>query len=172
MKIVLVGDGGVGKTTLLRRYTRGNFENPLMTVGADFAVVEYNLSDEEVTICFWDLGGEKRFRDVAPAFCAGAHGAVLVFDLSRYSSFTSLDEWLRILRNVTGDIPIVVVGAKCDLRRSVTTELAQRYVASKGLDAYFEVSSKRDVGVREAFEYIIDRAVKKARSSHFSWQQF
>ena len=117
-KIILAGSGGCGKTTLLNRYTTGQFNTDTkMTIGVDFAVHYLELNEDKgaATLQIWDFGGEERFRTMLPSFCQGASGALLFFDLARTHTFYELDEWINIIRRNTHDIPIIMLGAKYDL---------------------------------------------------------
>ena len=114
-KIILAGSGGCGKTTLLNRYTTGQFNSDTkMTIGVDFAVHYLELSEDKgaATLQIWDFGGEERFRTMLPSFCQGASGALLFFDLVRTHTFYELDEWINIIRRNTHNIPIILLGAK------------------------------------------------------------
>jgi small GTP-binding protein len=158
LKLVVAGEGGVGKTTLIRRYVDGVFHDSKLTVGTAFAAKTLAINDGGTTtpikLQLWDFGGEKRFRFLLPKFCLGARGAILAFDLNRFSTFLKLNEWLKLLRDNTEDIPIIVIGTKADLHRAVDRKEVIEYAKSNGLKAYFETSSKDDVNVTPAFEYI------------------
>ena len=108
LKLVVAGEGGVGKTTLIRRYVEGVYHDSLLTVGAAFAARRLVLDDgygpQAVKLQIWDFGGEKRFRFLLPKFCYGARGAMLSFDLNRFSTFLKLDQWLELIRQNTDDI--------------------------------------------------------------------
>jgi small GTP-binding protein len=158
LKLVVAGEGGVGKTTLIRRYVDGVFHDSKLTVGTAFAAKTLTINDggysTQIKLQLWDFGGEKRFRFLLPKFCLGARGAMLAFDLNRFSTFLKLDEWLKLIRENTEDIPIIVIGTKADLHRAVDRKEVIDYAKSNGLKAYFETSSKDDVNVTPAFEYI------------------
>jgi len=158
LKIVIAGEGGVGKTTMVRRYVEGTYHDSLLTVGAAFAAKRLivNNSGEQtgVKLQIWDFGGEKRFRFLLPKFCLGARGAMLAFDLNRFSTFLKLNQWLELIRDNTEDIPIVLIGMKADLQRAIEQKEVVDFAKTHKLKAYFETSSKDDVNVTPAFEYI------------------
>ena len=162
LKIILAGEGGVGKTTLLRRYVEGTYESTLLTVGADFACKDFQYHEIDYHVLFWDFAGEPRFRILLPGFCKGAHGVILVYDLSRFGTFLALDEWFNLIKKETDQIPMILVGAKSDLNRRVEEILAHNYVESNGMESYFEVSAKDNLGVCEAFEFILKKAVARS----------
>lgn len=158
LKLVVAGEGGVGKTTLIRRYVEGVYHDSLLTVGTSFAAKRLVLNDgygfQRVKLQIWDFGGEKRFRFLLPKFCIGARGAMLSFDLNRFSTFLKLNEWLELIRDNTNNIPIILIGTKSDLQRTINRDEVIEFAKSRGLKAYFETSSKEDYNVTPAFEYI------------------
>ncbi len=158
LKLVVAGEGGVGKTTLIRRYVDGVYHDSLLTVGAAFAAKRLVISDghgpQPIKLQIWDFGGEKRFRFLLPKFCYGARGAMLSFDLNRFSTFLKLDEWLKLIRANTEEIPIVLIGTKADLQRAVDRKEVIEFAKTHELKAYFETSSKEDLNVTPAFEYL------------------
>jgi small GTP-binding protein len=158
LKLVVAGEGGVGKTTFVRRYVEGVYHDSLLTVGTAFAARSLIVNDGHgptaIKLQIWDMGGEKRFRFLLPKFCFGARGAMLCFDLNRFSTFLKLDEWLRLIRESTDNIPIVLIGMKADLHRAVDQKEVIQFAKANGFKAYFETSSKDDLNVTPAFEYI------------------
>ncbi|MCX8180852.1 MAG: GTP-binding protein [Thermofilaceae archaeon] len=153
-KVVMCGDGGVGKTSLVSRLVGAGF-NPLqkLTVGVSHHTKELNLGDSPTRLVVWDLGGEERFRFLAPVFLRGAKGAIFVFDVTREETFEHLDEWLEVVIQTIGDIPRVLVGNKVDLEglRVIPSNYAERYAKSKGYLAYYEVSARLGSNVEEPF---------------------
>lgn len=153
LKLIIVGDGGVGKTTLLHRYLTGNYLDQRMTVGSGFATRDLEIEGVIITLTIWDFAGEERFRFLLPSYCRGALGCILAFDLARPSTFYHLDAWLNLVRNNTANIPILLVGTKCDAGNK-NTDLAVDYAQINNLAGYLETSSKEDRNVTTAFETI------------------
>jgi small GTP-binding protein len=117
-KILLAGDGGVGKTTLLRRYVNGVFdESTIQTVGVDFFLKEMHFEDlnASCTLQLWDLGGQERFRHILESFVMGARGALLLFDLTNMPKIETILNWVNIVRSHDINLPILFVGTKLDL---------------------------------------------------------
>ncbi len=158
VKIFVAGEGGVGKTTLIKRYTEGRFvPDTLMTIGVEFAVKKLPHFDD-LTLQIWDLGGEDRFRFILPNYCRGASGGLLVFDLSRFLTFTNLDDWITLLRGVVPKAPIILVGTKADLpNRAVDREQIEEYVDTHQLLSYIETSSKTGKNVDELFDFLVKK---------------
>ncbi|MHA1533051.1 MAG: Rab family GTPase [Candidatus Heimdallarchaeota archaeon] len=135
-KIVLLGDGAVGKTSIRQQYLGKGFkEGYSMTIGADFCVKRVELSTMIITFQIWDLAGQQRFDVVREVYYRGSSGALLVFDVSNASSFENLPAWLNELtkNNYERIVPIVLIGNKTDLR------------------GYLETSAKTGLNVDEAF---------------------
>jgi small GTP-binding protein len=120
-KVVVLGDGAVGKTALRHRYLGEGFKQSYsMTIGADFAVKRVELDGKEIVAQIWDLAGQLRFQSVREVYYQGATGALLVFDITRSSTFESIPQWVTELleNNKQKIIPMVLIGNKSDLRES------------------------------------------------------
>ncbi|MHA2274635.1 MAG: GTP-binding protein, partial [Candidatus Kariarchaeaceae archaeon] len=167
MKIVLAGDGAVGKTALRHRYLGEGFQSKyMMTIGADFALKEVTIDGKAIKFQIWDLAGQQRFEVVRSVYYAGCLGALLLFDITRVDSFQNCSKWIKEIwtNNGKGTIPIVLLGNKSDLRdhadNPITSELAQRYADKlseqtrpKGFHIrYLDTSAKTGLNVPEAFE--------------------
>lgn len=156
LKVCVVGDGAVGKTSLIIRYTEGHFrESYIMTVGTSFAVKELEFGDTLVRLQLWDLAGQPHFSSVRPVFYRGAAGIILVFDVTRRHTFDSLSAWYTEVSQVTGAVPSVLLANKMDLidQRQVSVEEGKAYAERLGW-GYFETSAKQGQGVTDAFRQI------------------
>ncbi len=161
LKILFIGEGGVGKTSLLRRYTWNTFDdNMKLTVGVDFAAKNIEHGDWKATLQIWDLAGQIRFRDLAMSYFKGARLAIAVFDISSRYTMERLDDWIMHLKQSVRDCPIVVVGNKADLRtvygRSqplVTLQEGIEYAARYSAP-FVDASAKDGDGVQEIFEIV------------------
>ncbi len=163
-KIVLVGNGGVGKTTLRRRWMGEGFTTSyILTVGADFAVKTLNTPNgHEVKFQIWDLGGQPHFKEVRKTFYAGTAGALVVYDVTDRKSYADIFGWIEeMLKNINKKIPIVLVGNKIDLRdnasEAISTEegnkLRKEIIEKYGLKVLFiETSAKTGENVDKAFQ--------------------
>jgi small GTP-binding protein len=154
-KTVLVGEGGVGKTSITLRYTEDRFDDEMkMTIGVNFASKKLVVDDANITLMLWDLGGQPRFRDVVSDYFRGARIALAVYDATRSFSLQRLTDWLDRVKENAPDCQILFVGNKIDERENgsgVTleeaTEMARKYDA-----VCMEVSAKTGEGVAEMFE--------------------
>ena len=168
-KVILMGDGSVGKTSLRRQYMGEGFRaNYMITIGADFAVKKMQLQGgHDVSIQIWDLAGQEHFKNVRSTFYKGAQGALAVFSTVERSSFDNIPNWLEeCWGNAGKKIPVVLIGNKIDLRKQfednpvmkqtiVTREEGEKLakdIASKGTIASFlETSAKTGENVEAAF---------------------
>ncbi|MHA1521479.1 MAG: Rab family GTPase [Promethearchaeota archaeon] len=154
-KCIVAGAGGVGKTALIERYVSGKFiEDHKMTIGAQFSVKDVGLSSgEHVRLQLWDFAGEERFRFLLGDYCRGASGAFICYDLTDYSTFEQIPEWLRIIRQNAGMVPIILVGNKYDLpNHEVDVETAEQYAEDARCLMNVMCSSKLDLNVNPMFE--------------------
>jgi len=168
LKVIILGDSGVGKTSLMNRYHSGKFTGQYKaTIGADFLSKEVNVygSDRKATLQIWDTAGQERFQSLGVAFYRGADACLLVYDVTDPRSFENLNTWKsEFLRQVTGsaadvDFPFVVLGNKMDreAERSITAARADQWcqpspssTTGKAIP-HFETSAKTALNVDEAF---------------------
>lgn len=159
-KIVLIGDWGVGKTNILSQYTRGEFIlGSTGTIGVQFSSKTLTINNEVVKVQVWDTAGQDKYRAITSNYYRGAHGALLVYDITRLDTFKRLDVWLKELREyVKHECVIVLVGNKSDLTElaEVKTEEALAYAKSLGI-AFFETSALSASNIEQAFDEAIQK---------------
>ncbi|KAL6042523.1 GTP-binding protein ypt1 [Balamuthia mandrillaris] len=153
-KILMVGDSGVGKSSLLLRFTEDTFsENFISTIGVDFKIRTVNLEGKTVKMQIWDTAGQERFRTITSSYYRGAHGVILVYDVTDQVSFNNARQWLtEIERYACGQVVKLLVGNKSDL----TTKRVVDYVTGKEFADQFnlpflEASAKDGNNVETAF---------------------
>lgn len=133
-KVVVVGDGSVGKTSLIRRFTEGKFEaSRIMTLGVDFQTKLVKLKNQTVKLSIWDIAGQDKFGGFRETFYAGAQTAALVYDVSSPVSFLNLQHWQQDLRRTVPDCPLVVIANKSDLPGTVPVDEAQSWAKSENM---------------------------------------
>jgi len=166
-KLCLFGDGGVGKTTLTRRFLTGLFElDTKITMGAVIFVKYLEIDGRRVSIQVWDFGGEKQFRFLIPVYAHGSSAGIFMFDLSRYNTLGNLEDWITFfkdgLSNEEQNIPILMVGGKNDLveKRSVSREDALELKNQYNFFDYIECSSKTGENVDPLFNMIVREMMK------------
>ncbi|MFX1513792.1 MAG: Rab family GTPase [Promethearchaeota archaeon] len=132
IKLVMIGDATVGKTTLIKAFMGGEIqEGYRATLGADIGKKNVKIGKSSMTFQIWDLSGQQSFKQVRTTFYKGAKGAILVYDISQRETFDNLQSWSNEFWNTVGLQPIVIVGNKIDLRKigqeEVTTEEGKKY---------------------------------------------
>ena len=168
-KVVMIGDSGVGKSNLLMRYTKGDFNiESKTTIGVEFATKTVETADKKVVKAqIWDTAGQERYRAITNAYYRGAVGALLVYDVTSASSFKHVVDWLRELKQYAdSNIVILLVGNKTDLkdRREVRKEDAAAYADQHQL-AFIETSALDCSNVDLAFDRIINEIHKVVSQS-------
>jgi len=153
-KVVLIGDSGVGKSNLLSRFTRDEFNlESKSTIGVEFATKSITTNGKVIKAQIWDTAGQERYRAITSAYYRGAVGALLVYDISKRVTFENLERWLQELRDhADANIVIMLVGNKGDLRhlRAVGQDEAMAFAEKHGL-ACIETSALESTNVETAF---------------------
>lgn len=166
-KVIIIGPGAVGKTSLLRRYVENRFsENYKLTIGVDFMtkVVEFKPGDS-AKLTIWDIGGQERYKFLHESFFEKTNGALIVFDLTRPSTFNEIDNWVKELREYAGDrVPFIVLGNKLDLIEDIgqitERDEVQQVVNQEG-GVYIETSAKTGDNVAKSFIELTKLMVKE-----------
>ncbi len=167
-KICLFGPGGVGKTTLTRKYLTGLFEDDTkFTMGASIHVKIITIDDKRITLQIWDFGGENQFRFLLPVYSHGSACGIFMSDLSRYSTIKDIEEWIRLfqegLEEGEKDIPLLLVGGKLDLidKRAISEEEARKFAEKNNCFDYIECSSKTGENIEKVFEIAVNMILKR-----------
>jgi len=163
LKILIIGESGVGKSSLLLRFTEDTFDpEQTATIGVDFKVKTINVDGNKAKLAIWDTAGQERFRTLTPSYYRGAQGCILVYDVSSKQSFLKLDNWLSELETYSTKHEIVkmLVGNKIDKeRREVTRDEGLRF-ARKYHMLFIEASAKTKEGVLCAFEELVEKIIQ------------
>ncbi|KIX08260.1 uncharacterized protein Z518_02916 [Rhinocladiella mackenziei CBS 650.93] len=176
LKVIILGDSGVGKTSLMNQYVNKKFSTSYKaTIGADFLTKEVTVDDRIVTLQLWDTAGQERFQSLGVAFYRGADCCVLVYDVNSTKSFETLDSWrdeflIQASPRDPDSFPFVVLGNKIDMgedRRMITQKRALAYCQSRGQMPYFETSAKESINVEQAFEVIARNALAQEESEEY-----
>jgi len=170
LKVIILGESGVGKTSLMNQYVNKKFSNQYKaTIGADFLTKEVQVDDRTVTMQIWDTAGQERFQSLGVAFYRGADCCVLVFDVNNAKSFETLESWrdeflIQASPRNPENFPFVVIGNKIDMeesKRMITQKRAMAWCQSKGNIPYFETSAKEATNVEQAFQTIAKNALQQ-----------
>ena len=164
-KVLLLGDSTVGKTCFLMKYTDNKFQEAHMsTIGLDYRLKNMTLKNgKNVKLQIWDTAGQERFHSMATSVIKGSQGVAVTFDLTKQSTFESVNNWLAEIKNNADSIPIVLFGNKCDIidKREVSEELVKNYAKDNNL-IYFETSAKENINIKEGFQKLAEDAYEKS----------
>ncbi|CAH2034488.1 unnamed protein product, partial [Iphiclides podalirius] len=153
-KVVLLGEGCVGKTSLLLRYIEDKFNDKhLTTLQATFLNKKLNINGKRINLSIWDTAGQEKFHALGPIYYRNSNGAILVYDITDEDSFGKVKNWVKELKKMLGsDIVLIIAGNKIDLEheRTVPLEEAESYSAMVGAKHYY-TSAKLNQGVEELF---------------------
>ena len=164
VKIILIGDSAVGKTNIMSKYLKGEFqENTKATVGVEFGSKQFTVEGHQVKAQIWDTAGQEKYKAITGAYYKGSKGAFVVYDITRRDTFESADRWINDLK-VTADpkINIILIGNKCDLedKREVLKEQGEE--KAKSFDcAFFETSALKGDNIDKGFEMMVNEIFKK-----------
>ena len=162
-KIIIVGDSGVGKTNLVKRFIQNTFSsNTLATVGVEFFSNNYYINDKLFKIEMWDTAGQERYKSITSAYYKGAMGALLVYDVTNQITFNNIERWYNEIKDFSSkDIQIIMIGNKTDLKDKIviSTEMSQNKAADLEIPVV-ETSALNASNVKEAFHLLIKEIYK------------
>ncbi|MFW9922350.1 MAG: Rab family GTPase [Candidatus Thorarchaeota archaeon] len=171
-KILIVGDGAVGKTSLCTNITTKEFFSDYnLTVGCDFFIKKIYVNNISVTLQIYDVGGQDQFIKLRPAFAGGAKGIFLAFDVTRRDSFYNLEDWYQSVKDgLDPKAPKVLIGTKYDLEdlSEVWKEDIDTFMQILKVDGYFETSSYTGDGVEEAFKMMAEMLLARYEREEYS----
>jgi Ras-related protein Rab-1A len=152
---LLIGDSGVGKSCLLLRFADDTYtESYISTIGVDFKIRTIELDGKTVKLQIWDTAGQERFRTITSSYYRGAHGIIIVYDVTDRQSFQNVEHWLKeIDKYATGNVNKLLVGNKSDLqsKKVVTYDEAKEFADKHGIK-FLETSAKNSHNVEQAFQ--------------------
>ncbi|KAF3916259.1 hypothetical protein ABW21_db0201616 [Orbilia brochopaga] len=163
IKLLLIGDSGVGKSCCLLRFSEDSFTPSFITtIGIDFKIRTIDLDGKRIKLQIWDTAGQERFRTITTAYYRGAMGILLVYDVTDERSFNNIQTWFQnVEQHATEGVNKILIGNKCDWeeKRVVSTERGQALADELGIP-FMEVSAKANINVEEAF-LLLARDIKK-----------
>eukprot|EP01135_Chromosphaera_perkinsii_P007998 Nk52_evm70s1073 gene=Nk52_evmTU70s1073 len=163
IKLLLIGDSGVGKSCLLLRFSEDSFTPSFITtIGIDFKVRTIELDGKRIKLQIWDTAGQERFRTITTAYYRGAMGILLVYDVTDEKSFNNIRNWIRnIEQHASENVNRVLIGNKCDMTdKKVVDQVQGEALAEEYGITFTECSAKTGQGVEEAF-ISLAKAIKK-----------
>lgn len=163
IKIVIAGDGGVGKTVLTHRYISDNYDqNIRLTKGVDFFTFEIDRNGSRYNLVVWDLAGQRQFEFFLGDFINGSMGGMVLFDFSRYFTILNIEKWIDLI-NESGVFPILLVGSKFDLVKeneplisSYESQIEKIMSKRENCFDYIRISTKDNLNVKESFDLLLN----------------
>lgn len=174
-KIMLIGDSGVGKSSIMIKYADNLFySNYISTIGIDFKITNEIINDKKAKLQIWDTAGQERFRSIVASYYRGANGIIIVYDITNRQSFYNIYHWINELMEKTNrNINILLVGNKCDMNddRKVSYDEAKQFADNNDL-LFIETSAKTSENIKFAFtkltENMIDNLTRNENKKHQS----
>jgi len=170
LKIMILGNAGVGKTSILERYVNKSFTgNYKVTIGADFLTRDLEIDGNKIKLQVWDTAGQEKYRSLGVAYYRGADACMLVFDVTDKTTFKDLDKWVeaffsQLPEDKQKNFPVILLGNKSDKpERIVSNEMAKKWCAEHDNMPFYETSAKTNLGLEEAFENIARMSMKRSQ---------
>jgi small GTP-binding protein len=160
VKVIVSGDGGVGKTSFLNRLVNDSFDdNSVLTRGVDFYSKSIYVNGTEFNFVMWDFAGQSQFKALLNGFVEGSLAAFILFDLTRINTIENLYEWIVTLETF-GHIPIILIGTKSDLITPYESQAIDNHISEikqeyENIITYIKISSKTGENIKKAFEILI-----------------
>lgn len=166
-KLLLIGDSGVGKSSLLLRFTTDTFDDISPTIGVDFKLKMMTMKGKKLKLTVWDTAGQERFRTLTSSYYRGAQGIILVYDVTRRETFTNLsDIWLKEvdMYSTNEDCVTMLVGNKVDkeAQRAVSRDEGVAFAREHGC-LFLECSAKTRVNVQQCFHELVQKILETPR---------
>lgn len=165
-KIVLLGEGCVGKTSVVLRYVEDKFNDKhLTTLQATFLNKKLNIGGKRINLAIWDTAGQEKFHALGPIYYRMSNGAILVYDITDEDSFQKVKNWVKELKKMLGsEICLTIAGNKIDLEkdRNVPIEVAEEYAKTVGA-IHFHTSAKLNTGIEDMFLELTQRMMQRAQ---------
>ncbi|XP_070571673.1 ras-related protein Rab-35-like isoform X2 [Ptychodera flava] len=167
-KLLIIGDSGVGKSSLLLRFADNTFTGTyITTIGVDFKIRTIDVNGEKVKLQIWDTAGQERFRTITTTYYRGTHGVIVVYDVTSADSFVNVKRWLHEIDQNCDNVARILVGNKndCPDKKVVESDDAKKFAEQMGVQL-FETSAKENINVEEIFS-AITKLVIEAKKRQF-----
>lgn len=169
IKLIIIGESGVGKTCLMNSFCTKEYDNYYMTtIGVDFKTKIFRQYNKNIKLQIWDTAGQEKYHAITTSYYRGAHIIMLVFDVTNSNSFIKLEKWLLTIKNImtNSNYKIILVGNKCDQNnaREVSTNEISKFTTTHNIN-YIEVSAKKNINVENAFLDVTNSVITSLISS-------
>ncbi|XP_072044136.1 ras-related protein Rab-35 [Amphiura filiformis] len=164
-KLLIIGDSGVGKSSLLLRFADNTFSGTyITTIGVDFKIRTIDVNGEKVKLQIWDTAGQERFRTITSTYYRGTHGVIVVYDVTSAESFVNVKRWLHEIEQNCDVVSRILVGNKndCPEKKVVETDDATKFAEQMGIQL-FETSAKENINVEEMFNAITELRLQQKK---------
>ena len=169
INIMTLGISSVGKTSFIFRFTENTFQNLFIsTIGIDYKVKIIEIENIKYKLIFYDTAGQEKFKSVAPNLIKKAHGIIIMYDITNKSSFDSIPEIIKNIKEVKGDdFPMILIGNKKDLEqdREIKKEEGEELASKNGIE-YFEISNKEGINIQEAGFSIVNKILETRKDDN------
>ena len=161
IKLLIVGDSNVGKTSILSQYLEVKFPSDhVATIGVEYRIKMFNYNNFKIKLQIWDTAGQERFHSITNNFFRKADGILFVFDISDHVSFEGVKRWVNEAEEIGENYKQLLIGNKCDLsKRDINEEELKKFCDEKNIE-YFEVSAKENINIKELFNKIVELLLK------------
>ena len=158
LKLVIIGDGGVGKTTLTKVFCENTYVDQIMTIGIDIHTKESVVNGQKTTLQIWDISGQSQFKFLLSDFIRSANGVVLAFECARKETFLNLDEWIELIRTYEPNVPIFLIATKLDegYDPALSKETIMEFIKRKNLIGFEETSAKARTNIEVPWKRLIE----------------
>ena len=163
-KVIIIGDTGVGKSNILSRYVKDEFSsNSKSTVGVELGIKFLKIKNTNTKIQIWDTAGQERYKAITSSYFKGSNGCFIVYDITSESSFNNIENWYaEIQKETSKDIPILLVGNKCDLEDERKVPIEKGKEKAQNLNcAFFETSALKKINIDKIFEELVNNIYEK-----------
>ena len=163
-KVIIVGDTAVGKSNILSRYVKDEFSsNSKSTVGVELGIKFLKIKNTKTKIQIWDTAGQERYRAITSSYFKGSNGCFIVYDITNEASFNNIENWYeQIQKETSKDIPILLVGNKCDLEDERKVPIEKGKEKAQNLNcAFFETSALKKINIDKIFEELVNNIYEK-----------
>ena len=161
IKILIVGDPGVGKSNFIYRYTKDKFSaNKLSTVGFESNIKEIEIAEKKVIVQLWDSAGQEKYKSITKNLFTRVQGIIILYDITNKKSFTNIQNWIKLIKETNDSIPYVLAGNKCDLtnQRAVEEEEAIKFSQENNI-IFMETSAKQDINIIDCVNSFVQKII-------------